>query len=58
MASYSHTILTISTETDRPKQTVFTQIRYGKCPKILYTKVADKVSYANSLDSDQTEGAV
>ena len=28
---------------------------YGKCPKILYTKVADKMSYANSKD---LEGAV
>ena len=32
----------------------------GKCPKISYTKVADKMSYANSIDPDQTtpEGAV
>ena len=33
---------------------------YGKCPKISYTKVADKMAYANSADPDQTapEGAV
>ena len=33
---------------------------YSKCPKILYTKVSDKMAYANSLDPDQTapEGAV
>ena len=33
---------------------------YGKCPKILYTKVSDKMAYANSLDPEQTapEGAV
>ena len=33
---------------------------YGKCPKILYTKVSDKIAYANSVDPDQTapEGAV
>ena len=33
---------------------------YSKCPKILYTKVADKISYANSVVPDQTapEGAV
>ena len=33
---------------------------YGKCPVILYTKVSDKVAYANSVDPDQTatEGAV
>ena len=27
---------------------------YGKCPTILYTKVSDKVAYANSADPDQT----
>ena len=27
---------------------------YGKFPKILYTKVADKMAYANSADPDQT----
>ena len=33
---------------------------YGKCSKILYTKVSDKMTYANGADSDQTapEGAV
>ena len=33
---------------------------YGKCPKILITKVSDKMTYANSADPDQTapEGAV
>ena len=33
---------------------------YGKCPKILNTKVSDKMPYANSADPDQTapEGAV
>ena len=33
---------------------------YGKCPKISYTKVANKMAYANSADPDQTapEGAV
>ena len=33
---------------------------YGKCPKISYTKVSDKMAYANSADPDQTapEGAV
>ena len=33
---------------------------YGKCPKILYTSVSDKIVYANSSDPDQTapEGAV
>ena len=33
---------------------------YGKCPKIAYTKAADKMKYANSTDPDQTapEGAV
>ena len=32
---------------------------YGKCP-IFYTKVCNKISYANSADPDQTtyEGAV
>ena len=27
---------------------------YGKCPKILYGKVSDKMAYANSVDPDQT----
>ena len=27
---------------------------YGKCPKILNTKVSDKMTYANSVDPDQT----
>ena len=33
---------------------------YGKCPKISYTKVSDKMAYANSADPDQTapSGAV
>ena len=26
----------------------------GKCPKISYTKVSDKIAYANSTDPDQT----
>ena len=30
---------------------------YGKCPKISYTKVSDKMAYANSADPDP-EGAV
>ena len=32
----------------------------GKCPKILYTRISDKMAYANSADPDQTapEGAV
>ena len=28
--------------------------QYGKCPKILNTKVSDKMAYANSVDPDQT----
>ena len=33
---------------------------YGKCLKILNTKVSDKMAYVNSADPDQTapEGAV
>ena len=31
---------------------------YSKCPKILYTKVSDKIAYANSADPNQTAGAV
>ena len=33
---------------------------YGKCPKISNTKASDKMTYANSVDPDQTapEGAV
>ena len=34
--------------------------KYGKCPKNSNTKVSDKMTYANSADTDQTapEGAV
>ena len=43
---------------DCPDQTVKKPIHevkmYGKCPKILYTKVSDKIAYANSVDPDQT----
>ena len=28
--------------------------KYSKCPKILYTKVSDKMAYANSADPAQT----
>ena len=28
--------------------------RYGRCPKISYTKVSDKMAYANSANPDQT----
>ena len=33
---------------------------YGKCPKTLNTKASDKMTYANSVDPDQTapSGAV
>ena len=33
---------------------------YGKCPKNSNTKASDKMTYANSVDPDQTapEGAV
>ena len=27
---------------------------YSKCPKISYTKVSDKIAYANSADPDHT----
>ena len=29
-------------------------LKYGKCPKILYTKVSNKMEYANSVDLDQS----
>ena len=48
--------------------TVFLQVpfrleidsKYGKCPKNSNTKACDKLTYANSVDPDQTapEGAV
>ena len=31
---------------------------YSRCPKISYTKVSDKMAWANSTDLDQTEEAV
>ena len=33
------------------------RIIYGKCPKILNTKVSDKMTVANSADPDQTASA-
>ena len=30
------------------------KVVYGKCIKISYTKVSDKMAYANSADPDQT----
>ena len=30
------------------------KVHYSKCPKILYTKVSDKMAYAHSADLDQT----
>ena len=29
--------------------------KYGKCPKISYTNIYDKMAYANSADPDQNE---
>ena len=39
---------------------LYNSTKYGICPKILYTKVSDKMAYANSADNDQTvsSGAV
>ena len=33
---------------------MYHNVKYGKCPKISYTKVANKMAYANSADPDQT----
>ena len=30
---------------------------YGKCPKNSYTKVTNEMTYANSVDPDQTDGS-
>ena len=32
----------------------FKLINYSNCPKILYTNLCDKTTYANSADQDQT----
>ena len=39
---------------------IITLFDFAKCPKILYTKVSEKLAYANSANPDQTapEGAV
>ena len=39
---------------------VFDSYWYGKCPKISFTNLSDKMAYANSADPDQTtpKGAV
>ena len=49
-------MFTVSLWTDRPPQ----EKQYDKCPKIMYTKVTDKLAYANSADLDQSapKGAV
>ena len=33
---------------------MFLYMKYGKCPKILYTKAYDGMPYANIADLDQT----
>ena len=42
------------------KQLILCFENYGKCPKNSNTKASDKMTYANSVDPDQTasEGAV
>ena len=49
-----------STQSNQASLSVCRTVGYGKCPKILYSKVSDKMAYANSADPDQTapEGAV
>ena len=44
----------------KPNAALKQNVCCGKCPKISYTKVSDKMVYANSADPDQTapEGAV
>ena len=32
---------------------IFLNASYGKCPKILKTKVSDKMTYANSADPEE-----
>ena len=39
---------------ENKQQWKFLSLQYGKCPKILYTKVSDKMAYVNSADPDQT----
>ena len=34
--------------------TIIQKMKYGKCPKISYMKVSDKMAYANRADPDQT----
>ena len=43
-----------------PRRTNSFPLEYGKCSKISYTKVSDKMAYANSINPDQIapEGAV
>ena len=50
----------LSTTGNSPFAILIHLSKYGKCPKISYTKVADKMAYANSADPDQTapKGAV
>ena len=37
---------------------IIVRLNNMESPKILYTKVANKIAYANSADLDQTLGAV
>ena len=32
----------------------YSKLNYGKCPKILYTKVCDEMAHVNSADIDLT----
>ena len=43
---------------NRKSQNLSPLLKIRECPKILNNKVSDKMSYANSADPDQTEGAV
>ena len=39
---------------DEPCQHEGSLLHYSKCPKISYTKISDKIAYANNVDPDQT----
>ena len=45
-------LFSLSQRTQNIKKYIYMYI-YGKCPKILYTKVPDKMAYANSVDPER-----
>ena len=53
-------MIKVDLQPDQDQLCLYRNSRYGKCPKISYTKLSDEMAYVNNADPDQTapEGAV